>query len=108
GGGYGGGRDSGGGRDNGGYGGGDRYGSDRPRRDYNANSSGGQYNDRPRRDDFGGGSSLGSRGADRGGFGPSGSYITESSFQPAEEDAGYDRRNQGRERDRVRRERDEW
>ncbi|HLY31738.1 MAG TPA: hypothetical protein VKQ36_11975 [Ktedonobacterales bacterium] len=124
-GGYGGGRD-------GGYGGGGRGGgyssggyNDRPRRDYSRDSggfgresgygrsSGGYgggrgYNDRPRRDE---GYSDGGYGGGRGGYRDSGGGYNGGGYntytQPSEDDLDYDRRIQGRERDRARRER-EW
>ncbi len=126
GGGYGGGR----GRDNGGYGGGSRsggygnsgygnsgggYGGDRPRRDYGGgrdNDYGG-YNDRgSSRDDYssyndgGYGGGNGGYGGGRGGYRGSSYNNPAPAYEPSEEDAEYGRRQQGRERDRARRERD--
>jgi len=124
GGGYGGGSRSGGyGRDNGGYGGGGGYsgGGDRGRGGYGGgrdNDYGGGYNDRgSSRDDYSsyndggygggnGGGNSGGYGGGRGGYRGS-SYTTPApAFEPSEEDADYGRRQQGRERDRARRERD--
>ncbi len=112
-GGYGGGRDSGGyGRGNGGYsressggfGGSGSYG-----RSSGGYGGGCGYNDRPSRRDDGytdSGYSGGRGYRDSGNSGFSGYNNYSDYSQPNEEGAEYDRRMQGRERDRARRERD--
>ena len=82
----------------GGYRSGGGYGRESQGSGYRDNARGG-YNDRPRRDDFGGRNYSSPRTSE-----PSTGYY--SSFDTGDANDSYSRHAKGRERDRVRRERD--